>query len=672
MSRPRPNHNYSFDDADDAELPSGFRHEQAQPDHDSSPQRYQQFPAPTYSYEPPPPPVHRRPVPSQTGSVRNPFDDPRLDEQAELRQPDYSRSLMTTSTTTPGRDNMGPATAGGGIAGIAIGVANTNERESGLQAAREVDGGFVPPGHHHQMHERNDPMGSDTPYIPAPPSRPWGPQPASSNSSMAPIAAAGAAAGLSGGRSPAASGQDLPLNDYPSGPHDRPNSFYADSPYKRYSSPWDPRVDQNNFHPDDIEDDGDDGFATQRSTGRRSIMGLGRQPSTNVPKATAAGATGGMLGGLGAVVGSRNSNGNYGPVSAADGSPGVANDNEGGPGNGFEKSQWLAEEAAARKRKKWIFIVIGVIAAIGIIVGATIGGVIASRKPSNTNSGGQSAAQDDGNGDLDANSAEIKKLLNNPDLHRVFPGIDYTPYNAQYPECLSNPPSQNNITRDMAVLSQLSNTIRLYGTDCNQTDMVLHSIKQLGLKDMKVWPAIWLDNNATTNARGLNDMHAILERVGADPFAGVVIGNEVLYRKDLSMQQLTDIVSQFKANLTKLNVNLPIAIADLGDNWKPEMVQEVDVIMSNVHPYFAGVAVDQAPGWTWNFWQQHDVYLTAGNTTKKHVVSEVGWPSGGGNNCGQAPTCSTGQGSVAGIDEMNKFMEDYVCQSLKNGTDFFW
>ena len=665
MSRPQPHHNYSFDDADDTALPSGFRHEPTQSHRDPSPQRYQQSPPPSYSYEPPPPPVHRRAVPSQSGTPRNPFDD----QQADSRRSNYSRSLGTASTTTPSRDNMGPVAAGGGIAGIALGVANTNERESGLQASRGIDDGFDQHGYRDQSRERDAPMGSDTPYIPTPPSRPWGPQPASSASSMTPLMAAGATTGLASGRSPAASGQDLHLHDYPPGAQDRPNSFYADSPYKRYSSPWDPRVDQHNFHPDDIEDDGDDGFTNHRSTGRRSLMGLGRQPSTNPANAAAGGAAGGMLGGLGAVVGSRNTSGNYGPVSAADGRPGIANDAEGGSGHGMEKAQWLAEEAASRKKKKWIFIVIGVIAAIGIIVGATIGGIFASKKASPGNTG-ESAALDDGNGDLDANSAEIKKLLNNGDLHRVFPGIDYTPYNAQYPECLSNPPSQNNVTRDMAVLSQLTNTVRLYGTDCNQTDMVLHSIKQLGLKDMKVWPAIWLDNNATTNARGVKDMHEILDRVGADPFAGVVIGNEVLYRKDMSMSQLTDVVTAFKSNLTKLKLDLPIAIADLGDNWKPEMVKEVDVIMSNVHPYFAGVTVDEAPGWTWDFWQQHDVKLT--DTTKKNIVSEVGWPSGGGNNCGEAPSCAKGEGSVAGVDEMNKFMEDYVCSSLKNGTDFFW
>ena len=48
-------------------------------------------------------------------------------------------------------------------------------------------------------------------------------------------------------------------------------------------------------------------------------------------------------------------------------------------------------------------------------------------------------------------------------------------------------------TRDIAVLSQLTNTIRLYGTDCNQTEMTLHSIKALNVP-MKVWLGVWQDD----------------------------------------------------------------------------------------------------------------------------------------------------------------------------------
>ena len=667
MSRPQPDRNYSFDVQDDSGLDSNALARHPQPYSTQGPPRLPQSPPPGYTYEPPPPPLHRKPIPSQNQPPRNPFDDPRSDGSS--RQGGNASALRPASSTTAGMDNLGPTAAGGGIAGVAMGVANSNERESGLQAARGPPAGSNGHGYHGPSDEHYAPIGSDTPYIPDHPPRPRGLQAMDSSSSAMPLAAAAAGPARPGIRTQLSSGQDMPLGDYPSQSHDPPYghsySYYADSPYKRYSSPWDPRVDQNTFHPDDIEDDGDDGLAQQqRGTGRRSIIGLSRSTSNRAPEVAAGGAAaGGVLGGLSTIVGSRNTSGNYGPVSAADG----------GSGGAAEKNQWLAEEAAGLNKNKCIFIILGLSLGAGAIAGATVGGVLASKKSSSTlNSGAPTAAQDDGNGDLDASSDEIKKLLGNPALHRVFPGIDYTPFNAQYPDCLSNPPSQNNVTRDVAVLSQLTNTVRLYGTDCNQTDMVLHAIDKLQLKDMKVWPAVWLDKNTTTNDRGLKDLNEILGRVGADPFAGVIVGNEVLYRKDLTLAELNNVVLQVKSNLTKMGLDLPIAVADLGDNWTADMVAEVDVIMSNIHPFFAGVTADEAAGWTWDFWQQHDVVLTAGNATKKNIVSEVGWPSDGGNDCGAAQCTSKTQGSVAGVDEMNKFMEAYICQSLKNGTDFFW
>ena len=233
------------------------------------------------------------------------------------------------------------------------------------------------------------------------------------------------------------------------------------------------------------------------------------------------------------------------------------------------------------------------------------------------------------------------------------------------------PPSQNNVTRDLAVLSQLTNVIRLYGTDCNQTEMVLHSIDRLELTDMKVWLGVWLGKNDTTNDRQLQSMNDIIAKSGTNHFAGVVIGNEVLYREDLNATELAKILADVKKNFTTQQIDLPIATSDLGDDWTPALASEVDVVMSNIHPFFAGVTADKAAAWTWDFWQQKDALIQTA-TPKKNIISEVGWPSEGGNSCGPTKCTSDTQGSVAGIEEMNSFMDHFVCQSLANGTDYFW
>ncbi len=447
---------------------------------------------------------------------------------------------------------------------------------------------------------------------------------------------------------------------------------YADNPYNQFSTAWDPRIGQGAFNPNDIADDGDDGFMPDDPK-RRSVLSLGKEldRSSPVGAASAGAATGGILGGLGGLLGRKgtksagvrgNSSGQYGPVPV----PGPSFDD-----GGIEKSEWLSRQTTGRRKLRWIVGVIIGILVVAAIVGAIVGGVLAARNSSSSAPPGQSATDDDGKGDLTKDSAEIKKLLGNSKLRKVFPGMAYTPFNAQYPECLSWPPSQNNITRDMAVLSQMTKAVRLYGTDCNQTEMVLHAIDRLGLTDMKVWLGVWLDKNTTTNERQLSDMYELLDKHGASPFAGLIIGNEVLFRKDMTEQELGTVLANVRTNLTSKSINLPVTTSDLGDDWTADLARDVDIVMSNVHPFFAGVEVKVAAGWTWNFWQTHDVILTAG-TTKPNIISEVGWPSTGGNSCGPNKCTTETEGSVAGIEEMNTFMESFVCQSMANQTEYFW
>jgi exo-beta-1,3-glucanase (GH17 family) len=240
----------------------------------------------------------------------------------------------------------------------------------------------------------------------------------------------------------------------------------------------------------------------------------------------------------------------------------------------------------------------------------------------------------------------------------------------QYPDCLSYPASQNNVTRDMAVLSQLTNTIRLYGTDCNQTELVIHSINQLGLKGkVKIWMGVWQDTNTTTNARQIEQMYKIFDTYGADPFVGLIVGNEVLFRKDMTISQLGTLITGIKSNLTAKGINIPVASADLGDNWTQEFADQVDYVMANIHPFFAGVDSKAASAWTYNFWQTKDVVLKTDKS--KNIISETGWPSKGGTDCGEATSCP-GAGSVAGISQMNDFMDGWVCDALNNGTNYFW
>ncbi|KAI5776730.1 glycoside hydrolase superfamily [Geopyxis carbonaria] len=439
---------------------------------------------------------------------------------------------------------------------------------------------------------------------------------------------------------------------------------YTDNPYKRASTTWDPMLANGPFDSHDILSDGEDDEEYRR-----------RGPAPLAAGAAGIGAGGAAAAASAAIGASAQSGAGHLRGGAGQMESGNLLRQDGARG---EKSAFLAEEAKRNKKTKWIVGLVLVFLILAI-AGGTAAGVIVSRNKNN-NGGGSSAASSDQaagggsinidaaqdaklNGDLDKNSPEIIKLMDNPKLHKVFHGIDYTPLNGVYPECLKWVPSQNNITRDIAVMSKLTDKIRLYGNDCNQTQMVLHAIDRLEV-DMKIWIGVWLDGNTTTNDRQIKQLHEILkDSAHHDKLAGVAVGNEVLFSKYLTETQLFDIVDEVRSDLKSKGMNIPVGTSDLGSNWNSNMASKVDVLMANVHPFFAGVTVEKAADWTWDFFQTEDVSTTTGLADPPRVmISEVGWPSGGGRD----------NGSVAGIPQMNRFMQDFVCTENKRKTEYFW
>ncbi|RPA97962.1 glycoside hydrolase [Choiromyces venosus 120613-1] len=446
---------------------------------------------------------------------------------------------------------------------------------------------------------------------------------------------------------------------------------YTDNPYNRYSTTWDPVLSSTQVQVDGnadtyvLSDDEEEahrrGVAGAAATGAASggvLAALGSKVGRPAPSHAFGGAAAGGGGGSGAIE-------RGGLLGGSDGGSGNLNNEK------VAQSEWLRSQTKSKKKLRWVIGVILILFILGAAGGISAGVILSKKRSGGSAStqanggGGSGLSRDDDikqNGDLNKDSAEIKALMSNTRLKKVFHGMDYTPLNAVYPECIGNPPTQNNITRDIAVMSQLTDKLRLYGTDCNQTEMVLHAIDALKV-DMKIWLGVWLDKNTTTSTRQLGHLYKLLNSYPSDRFEGIAVGNEVLFRQDLTETELFGIIDDVRHNLTALNIKLPVGTSDLGSNWKSTMVSSVDVLMANVHPFFAGVVVEKAANWTYNFFQDHDVSLTTNLATKPRVmISEVGWPSGGGND----------SGSVAGISQMNMFMKEFLCTENNRGTEYFW
>lgn len=224
-----------------------------------------------------------------------------------------------------------------------------------------------------------------------------------------------------------------------------------------------------------------------------------------------------------------------------------------GAGDGFDhfpKSKMLTEEQRARKKRKWILI--GLI--VFLVVCGTTGAVVYLVKFRNSGSSSSlSSGSANGRNGYGATASDLKP---DPSLKKIFDGMDYTPLNAQYPACGA---IQSNITADVAILSQLTTKVRLYGTDCEQATMVLDAIQDLKV-DLTVFIGVWVDTNATTLARQLSDMYSILNKYPVDLIDGVAVGNEVLFRQDKTEAELIALINDVRTNITAMNLGKKIPV----------------------------------------------------------------------------------------------------------------
>ncbi|KAM0323175.1 hypothetical protein ACHAQA_009025 [Verticillium albo-atrum] len=541
---------------------------------------------------------------------------------------------------TPGADNFS-TTASGGMAGIAYNVADHNARQSGVDAMNNGYPSAPQPSHpgspaggyYQQQHQQHRPAPLDR----------------DSHSSLTPLGAAAVPpAQGTPSRSPLGYGVADP---------------YSDDPYQGYST------SRNNLgvvNPHDIADDGDDGLGYPRPQ-RNSMLSLSHSDRGSSVAGGAA-AVGGVAGAVGGGLAARSagSGSGYGPVLGA---------GAGGAYDAEKPSDWMKDQGKGKKKWKWVIIILAVLIVIGAILGGTLGAILprngSGGSSSGSNGGGQSADDDKKeNGLLNKNSQEIKDLQDSTNLHKVFSGFDYTPINTQFPDCLKNPPSQNNVTRDIAVLSQLSNTVRLYGNDCNQTEMVIEAFRLLEIEDtMRLWPSIWLDKNASTNARQINEFWNIMDAYGDKPFEGVIVGNEVLFREDMTLTELSAVLEEVRVNMTSKGYSLPVVTSDLGRDWNSELAKASDGVLANIHPLFGGIPATEAASWSWSFWTESvgPVFKT---NDKLNIVAEIGWPSEGGLACGDQTTTCT-DGAEASVEGINQLLDDWVCPSLSN-TTYFW
>ncbi|CAG8514834.1 9163_t:CDS:2 [Ambispora gerdemannii] len=341
-------------------------------------------------------------------------------------------------------------------------------------------------------------------------------------------------------------------------------------------------------------------------------------------------------------------------------------------------SEWLKKQQRASRKTRLIVSTVGILVIIAVVAGVVYalmhkgtsgGGNSGSRGNSDGFSGGNSGVgggkganlPSNPDGPYYTNDGKPVNLTITPDprLHKSFYGINYGPILALFPWCTN---TLGDTIEDLKVLSQLTNRLRLYGMDCNMLNFTVQAIDLLKL-DMTVVPTVWVDGNETTYTRQYNDLFNNLDQHGISRIEGVSVGNEAIFRKQVTIDNLNsriaDVRNKIKAKYP--NANTPVFTSDIGSNVDKAFVAGSDVIFANVHPYFGGVSVNIGATWTFDFFQNFDV-KPAAEAGKPAVISEIGWPTNG----------TSERDAVASVDNLQTFLDTYVCTANTKQTKYYY
>jgi exo-beta-1,3-glucanase (GH17 family) len=188
-------------------------------------------------------------------------------------------------------------------------------------------------------------------------------------------------------------------------------------------------------------------------------------------------------------------------------------------------------------------------------------------------------------------------------------------------------PTEAEADSDMALVAREASAVRTYAAIEGNFDTAALAKKH----GVKLWQGIWLGADRAKNeiemARGV-----ALARQYPDTIVRVVVGNEVLLRRDLPPAELIADIDRVKKA-----VRQPVAYADVWDFWKqfPEVAAHVDVMLIHLLPYWEDVptGIDGAVAKVDAAYHEMKQLFPG----KQIAIGETGWPSRGRQRADAVP-----------------------------------
>lgn len=208
-------------------------------------------------------------------------------------------------------------------------------------------------------------------------------------------------------------------------------------------------------------------------------------------------------------------------------------------------------------------------------------------------------------------------------LQEGMHGLCFSPYvEGQQP---GDTLTEEQVRRRLEIIRPYTKWVRSFS--CTEGNELIPMIaKEMGMKTLV---GAWLGKDDQINQEEVEGLIRLANEGYVDIAA---VGNEVMYRKDLTEDELLNFIQKVKQALPKTVVGYVDAYYEF--EHRPRITEACDVILANCYPYWEGCALD------YSLLYIKDMYnraVKAGNG-KKVIITETGWPSQGTPLYGAIPS----------------------------------
>lgn len=185
--------------------------------------------------------------------------------------------------------------------------------------------------------------------------------------------------------------------------------------------------------------------------------------------------------------------------------------------------------------------------------------------------------------------------------------------------------SEAQVRRRMEILKPHTKWVRSFS--CTEGNEWIPKVaKEMGIKTLA---GAWLGNDDEINQREVAGLIQLAKEGYVDIAA---VGNEVMYRKDLTEDQLIEFIKKVKAEITSIPVGYVDAYYEF--SHRPKITELCDVILCNCYPFWEGCPFENSL----DHMKQMYYQAKEAGKGKEVIITETGWPSQGENLKGAFPS----------------------------------